>query len=113
MPRVGRDEAKTWSRSFKNLIHIVRMTSKPPRPSRRYLGLIDGPTRKPHLQRCAVRVTYSPNRVRGQWAAHGRYIARESAAGQGEGGEVGFLAAADGIDIAKTLGSWQTAADPR
>ena len=112
-PRVGRDEAKAWSRSFKNLIHIVRMTSRPAQPSRRYRGLIDGPTRKPHLQRCAVRVTYSPNRVRGQWAAHGRYIARESAAGQGKGGEVGFSAAADGINIAKTLAEWQTAGDPR
>jgi hypothetical protein len=112
-PRVGRDEAKAWSRSFKNLIHIVRMTMKPTRPSRRYFGLIDGPTRKPHLQRCAVRVTYSPNRVRGQWAAHGRYIARESAAGQGKDGEVGFSAAADGIDIAKTLAVWQAAGDPR
>ena len=113
VPRVGRDEAKAWSRSFKNLIHIVRMTSRPAHPSRRYRGLIDGPTRKPHLQRCAVRVTYSPNRVRGQWAAHGRYIARESAAGQGTGGEVGFSAAAEGIKTAKTLADWQTAGDPR
>ena len=112
-PCVPRDEAKTWSQSFKNLIHIVRMTSRPAHPSRRYRGLIDGPTRKPHLQRCAVRVTYSPNRVRGQWAAHGRYIARESAAGQGEGGEVGFSAAANGINIAKMLAEWQTAGDPR
>jgi hypothetical protein len=110
---VPRDEAKTWSRSFKNLIHIVGMTSRPAHPSRQYRGLIDGPTRKPHLQRCAVRVTYSPNRVRGQWAAHGRYIARESAAGHGKSSEVGFSAAADGINIAKTLADWQTAGDTR
>jgi type IV secretory pathway VirD2 relaxase len=58
-------------------------------------------------------VTYSPNRVRGQWAAHGRYIARESAVGQGKGGEVGFSAASEGINIAKTLAEWQTAGDPR
>jgi hypothetical protein len=112
-PRGGRDEAKAWSRAFKNLIHIVRMTSRPAHPSRRYRELIDGPTCKPHLQRCAVRVTYSPNRVRGQWAAHGRYIARESAAGTGTGGEVGFSATADGLNVAKTLANWQTAGDPR
>ena len=112
-PRVGRDEAKAWSRSFKNLIHIVRMTSRSAHPSRRYRGLIDGPTRKPHLQRCAVRVTYSPNRVRGQWAAHGRYVARQSAAGQATGSEVGFSATADGLNLAKTLADWQTASDPR
>ena len=35
---------------------------------------------KPHDQRCAVRVTYLNNRTRGQWKAHGRYLARESAA---------------------------------
>src|SRR5580692_1645199 len=29
-------------------------------------------------QRCAVRMTYSPNKIAGQWRAHGRYIARES-----------------------------------
>jgi type IV secretory pathway VirD2 relaxase len=58
-------------------------------------------------------VTYSPNRVRGQWAAHGRYIARESAAGQGKDGEVGFSATVDGIDVAKTLGAWQASRDPR
>ena len=110
-PRVSRDEAKAWSRSFKNLIHIVRMTSKPARPSRRYFGLIDGPMRNPHMQRCAVRVTYSPNRVRGQWAAHGRYIARENATGL-TNGEVGFSASADGIDVAKTLAVWQAAGDP-
>lgn len=112
-PRVVRDEAKAWSRYFKNLIHIVRMTSKPARPSRRYRGMVDGPKRKPHRQRCAVRVTYSPNRVRGQWAAHGRYIARESATGPAKDGEIGFSAAAEGIDISKTLATWQIAGDPR
>lgn len=32
-----------------------------------------------HLQRASVRMTFSPNKVKGQWKAHGRYIARESA----------------------------------
>ena len=112
-PRFVRDEAKAWSRYYKNLIHIVRMTSKPAHPSRRYRGLLDGPTRKQHLQRCAVRVTYSPNRVRGQWAAHGRYIARESATRPANGGEVGFSASVGGLDVSKTLATWQTAGDPR
>jgi hypothetical protein len=34
----------------------------------------------PRSQRCAVRVTYASNSVRGQRRAHGRYVARESAA---------------------------------
>ena len=33
---------------------------------------------RPYLQRCAVRVTYLSNKTRGQWKAHGRYLARIS-----------------------------------
>ena len=36
------------------------------------------------LQRCSVRLTYSANKGDGQWAAHGKYIARESAALEAE-----------------------------
>ena len=107
-PRVPRDESKAWSRSFKNLIHLVRMTSKPAYPSRSGAA-----PRKPHLQRCAVRVTYSPNRVSGQWAAHGRYISRGSATKEGSVKEAGFTATNDRIDIPQTLGQWQSAGDQR
>ena len=107
-PRVPRDESKAWSRSFKNLIHLVRMTSKPAYPSRSGAA-----PRKPHLQRCAVRVTYSPNRVSGQWAAHGRYISRGSATKEGSVKEAGFAATDDHIDIPQTLGQWQSAGDRR
>ena len=112
-PRVPRDESKAWSRSFKNLIHLVRMTSKPAHPPRGYFGLGGGSGRKSHLQRCAVRVAYSPNRVRGQWAAHGRYIARGRATKEAESKEAGFSATADHIDVAKTLNGWQNAGDQR
>ncbi len=107
-PRVPPDESKAWSRSFKNLIHLVRMTSKPAYPSRSGAA-----PRKPHLQRCAVRVTYSPNRVSGQWAAHGRYISRGSATKEGSVKEAGFTATNDRIDILQTLGQWQSAGDQR
>ena len=107
-PRVPRDENKAWSRSFKNLMHLVRMTSKPAYPNRK-----GGAPRKPHLQRCAVRVTYSPNRVSGQWAAHGRYIARGSATKEDSVREAGFAATNDHIDIPQTLGQWQGAGDQR
>jgi hypothetical protein len=107
-PRVPRDESKAWSRSFKNLINLVRMTSKPAYSNRRGAA-----PRKPHLQRCAVRVTYSPNRVSGQWAAHGWYIARGSATKEGSVKEAGFTATNDRIDIPQTLGQWQSAGDQR
>ena len=107
-PRVPRDESKAWSRSFKSLIHLVRMTSKPGYPDRNGAA-----PRKPHLQRCAVRVTYSPNRVSGQWAAHGRYISRGSATKEASVKEAGFAATNDRIDLPQTLGQWQSAGDQR
>jgi len=61
------------------------MTSKPTDPSRNVAA-----PRKPHLQRRAVRVAYSPNRVSGQWAAHDRYIARGSATKEASDQEAGF-----------------------
>jgi type IV secretory pathway VirD2 relaxase len=56
-------------------------------------------------------VTYSRNAVRGQWRAHGRYIARESAAT--EPATAGFDADKHGIDMAGRLDSWQSAGDQR
>ena len=67
---------------------------------------------RPYNQRCAVRVTYAKNGTRGQWRAHGRYIARETAS-QGRTAEVGFNATERGIDVADRLGQWQSAEDER
>ena len=72
-----------------------------------------GATRGSYVQRCAIRVTYSPNRIRGQWAAHGRYIARGNATKEAASKEAGFSADADRIDIAKKLNEWQSAGDQR
>jgi len=51
-------------------------------------------------QRCAVRVTYLNNKTRGQWQAHGRYLARESATFESDVKAVGFDRENDGIDVA-------------
>ena len=64
-----------------------------------------------HLQHCAVRVSYSSNRVPGHWRAHGRYIARESASQEPE--KAGFGAETIGVDIASELRNWQDGNDPR
>lgn len=105
-PRFVRDESKSWSSAFKGLMRIARMTSS--RSASAGAKSMARP-RKPHKQRCAIRVTYSPNQVRGQWAAHGRYIARESANSDG----VGFTAERDRMAIAAALGDWQKAGDLR
>ncbi|WP_155121363.1 relaxase/mobilization nuclease domain-containing protein [Bryobacter aggregatus] len=54
-------------------------------------------------------MTYSPNHIRGQWSAHGRYLSRESANSEG----VGFTASTNAAIIPETLGAWQKAGDPR
>ena len=99
------DETRAWSNTFKRIAHLARITSR--RKSSRQMA-----TTKPYNQRCAVRVTYTPNRVSGQWAAHGRYISRDSAAGENSQ-ERGFGSAGPDIDIPKTLGIWQADGDPR
>jgi hypothetical protein len=55
---------------------------------------------------------YAKNATHGQWKAHGRYIARESAR-QGRAVEPGFDAAECGINIAARLDQWQFAGDER
>jgi type IV secretory pathway VirD2 relaxase len=70
-----------------------------------------GRARPAHFQHCAVRVSYSSNRVAGQWYAHGRYVARESASLERD--KSGFGAEAIGVDIASRLREWQDGSDPR
>lgn len=55
---------------------------------------------------------YTKNATHGQWKAHGRYIARDTAS-QGPAAEAGFDAAERGINIAARLDQWQSAGDER
>jgi type IV secretory pathway VirD2 relaxase len=64
-------------------------------------------------QRVAVRVSYSANKNPGQWKAHGRYLARESATQGGRAADAGFNAAEQNLDISTTLDNWQGAGDER
>jgi hypothetical protein len=66
---------------------------------------------RPYHQRCAIRVTYLKNKIRGQWKAHGRYLARESATFENDAKPVGFSRETEGVDIAGQLQSWQAAGD--
>jgi hypothetical protein len=60
-------------------------------------------------QRCAVRVQYSPNKTKGQWRAHGRYLERDSAIGENRA--FGKESAQPGLS--ERLGEWQSSRDPR
>lgn len=114
--RQDQNESKTWSRAFKSLIHVVRMTSKSNAAAtaskRRSQARVTG--HSTHRQRCAVRITYSGNRVSGQWAAHGRYLIRDSATRTEESRlPCGYDAFGQNIELPAKLRSWQTAGDPR
>ena len=106
-PRVGRNEHTAWAGAYRLVTRYARGMRK--------MGKGGGSARaarsKPHHQRCAVRVTYLKNRTRGQWKAHGRYLARESATA-GKSNEMGFNGARSGIDIARELERWQSSGDP-
>jgi type IV secretory pathway VirD2 relaxase len=109
-PRRPSDERIGWSRGFKLLMHYAR-SSRKVRNRGTYGG--KGRSTHPYLQRCAVRVTYLNNKTRGQWKAHGRYLARESATHENPVEGVGFGREDQKIDIAARLEDWQRSGDER
>src|ERR1700680_3109055 len=75
-PRIPRNEGAAWSNGFRLLMFYARSTRK---TGNRVAHGGKGRGARSYQQRCAVRVTYLNNKTRGQWNAHGRYLARESA----------------------------------
>lgn len=107
----ARNERATWASAYKILMHNARMSGS---RKRRSGGVGTGPKRtRTYNQRCAVRVMYAKNAIAGQWRAHGRYVARESATHEGEHRAVGFDDREESIDLAARLERWQKAGDQR
>lgn len=108
----GQSEARAWSTALKTVLRYAG-TSRRSKASTS-VGTGAGIRRK-FNQRCAVRTMYTANKTAGQWKAHGRYIARESA-----GGAVLYRGASDRgdsrnrpLDPAKELERWQQEGDRR
>ena len=103
----GRGDGIVWSTAFKRVMHFARMSAKT-------AGAVHAggslPGSRAFTQRCAIRVTYSRNSDRGQWRAHGRYIARESATASPL---AGFDKTEENRDPAAVCGEWQAAGDGR
>ena len=108
----GKSEARAWSTALKTILRYAGT-------SRRSKASVNGGSglgsRRQFNQRCAVRTMYTANKTPGQWKAHGRYIARESA-----GATVLGPVMTSGVDTwdlplepAKELARWQTEGDPR
>ena len=104
------ENPRAFSLAFQQIMHIARMSSV----RRRRSGTgSTGAVKRQFRQRCAVRITYSPNRTPGQWRAHGRYIERESAAGDPDTQSRGFDNSGRVENIGTVLQGWQAAGDRR
>ncbi len=107
----ARNERAACASAYKVMMHHARMSGS---RKRRSVGVGAGAKRtRTYNQRCAVRVMYAKNTVAGQWRAHGRYVARESATQESDPKAVGFDKHGESIDIAARLEGWQKAGDER
>jgi hypothetical protein len=105
----GHSEGAAWSMAFKAVIHQARMSGTRKTSGARRAS----PNRKSFQQRCAVRVTYSRNSAKGQWRAHGRYVARDSAARQERADSAGLNDRSEALEMTAILDGWQTAGGER
>jgi len=107
-PRSGQNESIAWATALKTVFRYAS-TSTRRRAGSQSTGSAVRP-RKQFNQRCAVRITYTKSKVAGQWRAHGRYIARESAA---RDGAAGFNDGEVAVEPAQALNCWQKRGDAR
>ena len=95
------------------MLRIVQMSKRGKKTRGTHGAGGSGRSQRTFNQRVAVRVSYSANKNPGQWKAHGRYVARESATQGGRSAEAGFNTTEQNLDIAAKLDKWQSAGDER
>jgi type IV secretory pathway VirD2 relaxase len=98
---------------LRSMLRIVQMSKRGRKTGGAHSAGGSGRAQRTFNQRVAVRVSYSANKSTGQWKAHGRYVARESATHGGKASEAGFNATEQSLDIAAKLDKWQGAGDER
>src|SRR5712692_237059 len=109
------DDPRKYTGVLRSMLRLVQMSRGGQVTRSRYGEDRAGSARAPRTfnQRVAIRVSYSANKNPGQWKAHGRYVARESATQGGRAAEAGFNAIEQSLNIAATLDNWQVAGDER
>src|ERR1700675_2112206 len=100
------ENPRKYTGVLRSMLRLVQM-SKRGQKSHGTLRAGSGRATRTFNQRVAVRVSYSANKNPGQWKAHGRYLARESATQGGRAAEAGFNATVQKLDISTTLDNWQ------
>jgi hypothetical protein len=98
----SKNDSVAWTAAFKMIMHYARQSR-----GAQASGASGGGASRPHRQRCAVRITYPKNAIRGQWRAHGRYLERESAAC----GTVASDRRESSVPISSRLATWQVQKD--
>ena len=109
----GKSEARAWSTALRTVLRYAGTSRRSKASANSGSG---GASRRQFNQRCAVRTMYTANKTPGQWKAHGRYIARESAGGAALGRRHEPTERAEGsvpVEPAKELERWQSEGDPR
>ena len=107
------DNPRKYTGVLRSMLRIVQMSKRGQKTRGTHSAGGSVRSHRTFNQRVAVRVSYSANKNPGQWKAHGRYVARESATQSGKAAEAGFDATAQRLNIATTLDKWQDAADER
>lgn len=109
------ENPRKYTGVLRSMLRFAQMSKRGEETRSRYGGGAGGSVRPSRTfnQRVAVRVNYSANKNPGQWKAHGRYLARESATQGGRAAEAGFNATERNLGIATTLDNWQSAGDER
>jgi type IV secretory pathway VirD2 relaxase len=105
-PKRGKDESIAWATTLKTVFRYASTSARTRRQSARSAAR----PRKQFNQRCAIRITYAKNKIAGQWRAHGRYIARESAI---RDCAAGFNSNSAAVEPAQALNNWQKGGDAR
>jgi type IV secretory pathway VirD2 relaxase len=95
------------------MLRLVQMSKRGRKTRGTHVGGGNDRAYRTFSQRVAVRVSYSANKNPGQWKAHGRYVARETATQGGKATKAGFNATEQNLDITSKLDKWQGAGDER
>ena len=108
------ENPRKYAGVLRSMLRLVQMSKRGQETRSRYgTGWAGARTPRTFNQRVAVRVSYSANKNPGQWKAHGKYVARESATQGGRAAEAGFNATEQNLGIATALDNWQGAGDER
>jgi type IV secretory pathway VirD2 relaxase len=107
------ENPRKYTGVLRSMLRLVQMSKRGKKAGGAHSAGGSGRAQRTFNQRVAVRVSYSANKNPGQWKAHGRYVARESATQGGKAAEAGFNVTEQNLDIAAMLDKWQSAGDER